>query len=337
MLNQSSSHRVLIRTARTAPLLTLSVLASLALFSGCSSLDPPQQRAQEFLSSADQNAEIGKMAIAKADINSAIAETPNDESIYYETSANDPNQHNIAGIFTRLGDDPDLLLYMREAHAKFPGSDAPLMILMDCDARLGNTKALRDDSLAEIALEQPQMSRNSFTAEKCSSLFDAYFNVGNISAARTVFAQGRTRFGADQQILNSFAYCVAVAADKADYTAADADAVQALATANKIASDSPTYVAAVQDTLGWIQYREGKYSDSLYNLQTAISANPDVPELEYHLGAAYLAAGNAQAARVQFERAMVLDPTYLAPKIAEAAMEPAVKSSTAVIKSTKIR
>ena len=58
-----------------------------------------------------------------------------------------------------------------------------------------------------------------------------------------------------------------------------------------------------QDTLGWLYYLTGRYLDSVYMLEKAISDLADVPEVNYHLGKAYLALDRKLEAKKLLEAA----------------------------------
>ena len=61
---------------------------------------------------------------------------------------------------------------------------------------------------------------------------------------------------------------------------------------------------AIADTLGWVQYQRGDYSEALTLLLEAAGRLPDVAELQYHLGAAHYMLGQEQPARIALESAL---------------------------------
>jgi tetratricopeptide (TPR) repeat protein len=63
----------------------------------------------------------------------------------------------------------------------------------------------------------------------------------------------------------------------------------------------------VEDTVGWIYYRQGKYGDALPHLEKSLKSL-DRPIAHYHLGAALLKAGNVARGREQYEIAVAKDP-----------------------------
>jgi tetratricopeptide (TPR) repeat protein len=90
----------------------------------------------------------------------------------------------------------------------------------------------------------------------------------------------------------------------ADYKYGDAKSLDgALALAQRFqGSENPFYL----DTLGWIHFRKGDYSLAVVFLTRAVESRPDQPQLNYHLGMAYLKAGNADNARRYLEKAVAL-------------------------------
>ncbi len=66
------------------------------------------------------------------------------------------------------------------------------------------------------------------------------------------------------------------------------------------ATDQP----ALLDTLGWVHYRLGEYTEAVKVLTGVVEKAPDVPVFNYHLGMAYLKQGNKQAARDYLSKAV---------------------------------
>jgi tetratricopeptide (TPR) repeat protein len=60
---------------------------------------------------------------------------------------------------------------------------------------------------------------------------------------------------------------------------------------------------AAQDTVGWAYYRAGRYGEAVSTLERVV-ARADLPVFHYHLGMAYLAAGNEVGARQHLEKAV---------------------------------
>lgn len=67
-----------------------------------------------------------------------------------------------------------------------------------------------------------------------------------------------------------------------------------------------TDVPAMQDTYGWILHRRGDSQEALEYLEAAAAGLQGDPIVQYHLGQVYLALGQQQKAKAQFERVVAL-------------------------------
>ncbi len=61
---------------------------------------------------------------------------------------------------------------------------------------------------------------------------------------------------------------------------------------------------AVADTLGWVYYKKQQYDLAIRELEDAVDKDPDNPEYQYHLGAAYAARGDVSKARTALQKAV---------------------------------
>jgi len=64
----------------------------------------------------------------------------------------------------------------------------------------------------------------------------------------------------------------------------------------------------IVDSLGWVQFRLGQYSDAVGNLERATELEPVDPIVNDHLGDAYWAVGRKIEAEFQWKRALSFDP-----------------------------
>jgi tetratricopeptide (TPR) repeat protein len=62
--------------------------------------------------------------------------------------------------------------------------------------------------------------------------------------------------------------------------------------------------AGVNDTLGWVYYRQGLYRSAVPALEAAVAKNPQVAKFQFHLGMAYLAAGQPSQAHASLQAAL---------------------------------
>ncbi|MDX2187607.1 MAG: tetratricopeptide repeat protein [Opitutaceae bacterium] len=75
--------------------------------------------------------------------------------------------------------------------------------------------------------------------------------------------------------------------------------------------------AFAADTLGWILYRQGKYSWALSLIKEAAEKLPGSGEVQYHLGMTHYRLGDEAAARAAFEAALRLEPAFNGREVAE--------------------
>lgn len=64
----------------------------------------------------------------------------------------------------------------------------------------------------------------------------------------------------------------------------------------------------IQDSLGWAQYRQGRYEEAVVNLEQAVAKEPANAEINDHLGDAYWQVGRTREAEFQWTRVLTLDP-----------------------------
>jgi tetratricopeptide (TPR) repeat protein len=62
------------------------------------------------------------------------------------------------------------------------------------------------------------------------------------------------------------------------------------------------------DSLGWIYFRLGRFTDAVSNLERAVELKPQDPTINEHLGDAYWRAGRHVEARYQWQRALLFKP-----------------------------
>ena len=62
----------------------------------------------------------------------------------------------------------------------------------------------------------------------------------------------------------------------------------------------------IQDTVGWVYYRNGDYARAVQVLEPVVEAAPQVAVFHYHLGMAYAGAGDKAKARTHLNRALEL-------------------------------
>ena len=71
-------------------------------------------------------------------------------------------------------------------------------------------------------------------------------------------------------------------------------------------SQQPAYL----DTLGWVQLKNGRPDQAVRNLEAAMDKIGQSPELQYHLGMAYLEHGRLDEAKTQLSSALAADQPF---------------------------
>jgi len=64
----------------------------------------------------------------------------------------------------------------------------------------------------------------------------------------------------------------------------------------------------IVDSLGWAQFRMGRFKDAVKYLERAVELRPEDPVLNDHLGDGYWRVGREREARFQWEQALTLSP-----------------------------
>ncbi len=170
-----------------------------------------------------------------------------------------------------------------------PKSTIADMALARLDVIQGSMDPARQH-LAAVLAAQPQNTAARFLlgeiAEKAGD------RTGAIAQYRAVVAIDHN----STMALNNLAYMLSK--DDPD------EALKYAQQAGDLAPDSP----AVQDTLGWAYYRKGNYEGAIRYLKTAVEKD-GTPQRRYHLGMAYLKAGNQDLGQRMLTAALAADPT----------------------------
>ncbi len=82
------------------------------------------------------------------------------------------------------------------------------------------------------------------------------------------------------------------------------EAEQLIRRALEVEPDDGYYV----DSLGWVQFRRGKFDDAAKTLEHAVELVPEDPVITEHLGDAYAKAGKKDRAAATYRRVLELDP-----------------------------
>jgi tetratricopeptide (TPR) repeat protein len=113
-----------------------------------------------------------------------------------------------------------------------------------------------------------------------------------------------------QQVLGIDAHAAVAANNLAYlYVASNRNLDQALQLA-QVAKEQLPNEPHVNDTLGWIYVKKNMTSAALLPLESSVKMTPDDPVALYHLGIAYVQAGNWTKAKETLNRALTLKPDF---------------------------
>ncbi|MDQ2686265.1 MAG: tetratricopeptide repeat protein [Armatimonadota bacterium] len=284
------------------------------LLTGCSTQEVQQGKIENDLRyGALPKAEIGDTKQARIWADRAIAVDPTDPNTFVlHPKASGPDI-TIAQVFQQTGDDATLVDYLKQGAAKFPKDVWILAPLAEAQARLGDTAGQKATAARIVTLLESKVGTPGRTPDQdtMTMLGQAYWDSGNPVKGAETFRRLITLYPREIEPLNRLAYAYAVYDSKPNLPEALTDAKRALALAQG-KGNSDEYISAIQDKLGWVQYRMGDYQSALINLQQASEANPREAESRYHLGMVYKAQGNTEAARVELTHATLLSKGYAA-------------------------
>jgi len=117
-------------------------------------------------------------------------------------------------------------------------------------------------------------------------LAQVYEFVGDVDRARQTYQDALKVDPNSYQTLSNLARLYA------DHGGSLSDALELAQKAKAEQPDDP----GVNDSLGWIYYKQGLYRSAVPVLESAVAKNPQAARFQFHLGMAYLATGqNAQA------------------------------------------
>jgi len=146
-------------------------------------------------------------------------------------------------------------------------------------------------------------------------LAQVYEYVGNIDRARQTYQDALKVDPNSYQLMSNLARLYA------DHGGSLTDALELAQKAKAAQPDDP----AVNDTLGWIYYKQGLYRSAVPALEAAVAKNPQVAKFQFHLGMAYLAAGQPAQAHASLQSALQLG---LSPEDTHSAQEALQKTGS---------
>ena len=165
--------------------------------------------------------------------------------------------------------------------------------------------------LAQLYLKQGKLdqARQEFEqlAQKQPSNAGAYTMVGTILQTQKKDTDARQWY---EKALRANPHA-AVAANNLAWLLAESGqdlstALQYAEQAQKISPEQPD----IGDTLGWIYYKQDNAPLAIREFRRSIAKNPQNPSYHYHLGLAYLKAGQKEPAKQSLQEALRLNPDF---------------------------
>ena len=320
-----------LRVAARAALLLLVLSPLPSILSGCGTQAQNAIKVQNILSEAKRHAQVDpddKQARVWAD--RAVAVAPQNIDTY--VGVRDPTLSesllSIAAVFDTVGDDAAMADYMQQAALKFPDDERPLQRLDVSLSRLGRTAEMKASATKLAALSTKLLLKPNaqdivtLTVIRAQALWDS----GDIADGTTEFRKALQAYPTSSLFPNGLAYNFAEA--NTNLPEALTLAQQALILAQRdIGDGKEEEVAQVQDTLGWVQHQQGDNKNAEQNLQEAAGAMPRQPEIRLHLGVIYAAQGKTDAARSEFNHALLISKDYFAAKQALATLPKSTASA----------
>ncbi len=201
---------------------------------------------------------------------------------------------NSAGMYHLLGD-------VHRARKETGPAEAAYLKALDLDHRLSASYSAlaklyrasgKDDQALEKLDEALRINQKDVVARMLSGMI--YEQRGEIPKAQKAYEtvlQSNPRF---PLAANNLAYLYS------EYGGDKEKALELAQIAKEAAPQNPYFT----DTLGWILYKRGIYQRALALLQESASKLSDNPEVQYHLGTAYLKVGDKENAKSALNRAV---------------------------------
>ena len=160
--------------------------------------------------------------------------------------------------------------------------------------------AARTGELLLKRAESSKLDRGLLVEEKARLyivLGSSYQSDDDLANAERTYKAALALAPDSPELLNALGYFYAEEGIKLD------EALKLTARAVNLAPDAGHIV----DSLGWAQYKLGRYKAAANTLKRAIELRPDDDTLRYHLGAAYAKQGRQLEAFIELKKALVLN------------------------------
>ena len=162
-------------------------------------------------------------------------------------------------------------------------------------ARVYELQGKSDDALA---MYQKALTVAPNSTAVMGAIGNVYLAKNDLKAAQQSFEKANTLAPHDPMIQNNLAWVYAIQGQNLD---------QALSLATQAKQTAPD-LPAINDTLGWIQYKKGNYVIAVGLLSEVVQKLPQSAEYHYHLGMALNGAGQKDKAKEELRKALQLAP-----------------------------
>jgi len=297
-----------------------------AALSGCGIQEEMQKgKIQDDLQEAAHQASLGNLAQTKVWVDRAITADPERVETYVYTKPEEDQTYITAvDVFASVNDYKDVEAYMQKAAVKFPNDYHVQVALMNAQEILGETAAMQQTANHLTTILEARVAKGNVDGDVLASLSSAYWQLGNRPKALATSQKAISIYVTDWRLYNIIAYSIADVNSKPDLAQALNNAKVALAGAQKQGGDNvDSHVAAIRDTIGWVEYRQGNYKQAGADINLALEASPREPEIRYHLAMVYLAEGDKAAAKSELTKALLVYPDYADAKAAMAQVKDA--------------
>ncbi len=129
------------------------------------------------------------------------------------------------------------------------------------------------------------------------NLGSLYWEMGDVDGADVAFSSALEITPDDPMRMNNLGYLYADEGINLDKSVA----------LLRVAVEKMPSSAMVLDSMGWALYKIGKYEESLKYMEDAVTNNPNMAELRYHLGVVLVETGDVKRAKIELGKALYLD------------------------------
>jgi tetratricopeptide (TPR) repeat protein len=200
-------------------------------------------------------------------------------------------QVRVAYLMNELGQPEEGLQHLERFAAAYPQYAVEIINAQgDLLVHMGKPEdalKLYDDAIAARPDNQALLYARAFLYEDMDRIDDALVELRSILRNTPD----------DATALNALGYTLA------DHTPNYREAYRYIKKAYELEPDNP----AIIDSMGWVEYRLGRYDKALGHLQRAYGLMPD-SEIAAHLGEVLWMSGDQKSARDVWEEALVRDP-----------------------------